>query len=99
MPSISTHVLDTEHGAPARGVRVELYRDERLLSAQQTNDDGRIADLVNGSLQTGAYRLVFFVPSPFFSRLEVTFTISDASRHYHIPLIVSPYMCATYRGS
>ncbi|MGH9201681.1 MAG: hydroxyisourate hydrolase [Vicinamibacterales bacterium] len=99
MPSISTHVLDTERGAPARGVRVELYRGERLLSAQQTNDDGRIADLANGTLQTGAYRLVFLVPTPFFSRLEVTFTISDTSRHYHIPLIVSPYMCATYRGS
>ncbi|MBI2201986.1 MAG: hydroxyisourate hydrolase, partial [Armatimonadetes bacterium] len=67
MPSISTHILDTDRGLPARGVRVELYRGERLLSAQQTNDDGRIADLVQGTLETGSYRLVFLVPSPFFS--------------------------------
>src|SRR2546428_7499246 len=50
-PSISTHVLDTDRGLPARGVRVELYRQGRLVSAQQTNDDGRIADLVQGALE------------------------------------------------
>lgn len=99
MPSISTHILDTDRGLPARGVRVELYRGERLLSAQQTNDDGRIADLVQGTLETGSYRLVFLVPSQFFSKLEVTFTVNDTSRHYHIPLIVAPYACTTYRGS
>lgn len=99
MPSISTHILDTDRGLPARGVRVELYRGERLLSAQQTNDDGRVADLLQGSLEAGPYRLVFHVPSPFFSKLEVEFNVTDTSRHYHIPLIVSPYMCATYRGT
>lgn len=97
--SISTHVLDTERGVPAKGVRVELYRQQTLLSAQQTNDDGRIADLVRGPLETGTYRLVFHVPSPFFSRLEVDFTITDPQRHYHVPLLVAPYACATYRGS
>jgi 5-hydroxyisourate hydrolase len=98
-PSISTHVLDSEHGAPARGVRVELYRQGRLLSAQQTNDDGRVADLVPGALEAGTYRLVFVVPSAFFSRLEVEFTVADPGRHYHVPLIVAPYMCTAYRGS
>lgn len=99
MPSISTHVLDTDRGTPARGVRVELYQGDRLLSAQQTNDDGRIADLAQGTLESATYRLVFHVLSPFFSRFEVEFKITDTSRHYHIPLIVAPYMCATYRGS
>ena len=98
-PSISTHVLDTDRGLPARGVRVELYHQGRLLSDQQTNDDGRIADLVQGTLQAGKYRLVFHVPSPFFSKLEVEFNVVDPGRHHHIPLIVSPYMCATYRGT
>ncbi len=98
-PTVSTHVLDTERGMPARGVRVELYRQGRLLSAQQTNEDGRIADLMQSTLEAGTYRLVFFVPSPFFSRLEVEFTVADPGRHYHIPLLVAPYMCATYRGS
>ena len=98
-PSISTHVLDTATGLPARGVQVELYRGSSLVSAQQTNADGRIADLVQGTLESGAYRLVFRPPSPFFSKVEVELNITDASRHYHIPLLVSPYGCTTYRGS
>lgn len=98
-PSVSTHVLDVARGEPARGVRVELYLERTLLSAQQTNEDGRIADLVQGTLERGTYRLVFHVPSAFFSRLEVEFAIDDAGRHYHIPILVSPYGCTTYRGS
>lgn len=98
-PSISTHVLDASRGAPARGVKVELYRQQTLLSAQETNDDGRIADLVRGPLESGTYRLVFHVSSPFFKRFEVEFTVTDLSRHYHIPLLLSPYACTTYRGS
>lgn len=98
-PSISTHVLDVARGEPARGIRVELYREEARLSAQETNEDGRIADLVGGDLVPGAYRLVFTVPSAFFSRLEVRFAVTDTSRHYHIPLLLSPYGCTTYRGS
>lgn len=97
--SISTHILDTERGVPAQGVRVELYQGSRLLSAQQTNSDGRIPDLVRAPLQEGIYRLIFHVSSPFFSRFEVEFRVSDAGRHYHIPLLVSPYACTTYRGS
>jgi len=98
-PSISTHVLDTATGLPARGVRVELYRGASLVSSQDTNTDGRIADLVQGTLEAGAYRLVFHPPSPFFSRVEIEVNITDADRHYHIPLLVSPYGCTTYRGS
>jgi 5-hydroxyisourate hydrolase len=98
-PSISTHVLDAAQGTPARGARVELYRGERLLSAQDTDDEGRVADLVQGPLEPGTYRLVFQVQSPFFSRMELEFAVTDASRHYHIPLLVSPYACTAYRGS
>jgi 5-hydroxyisourate hydrolase len=98
-PSISTHVLDAGRGEPAAGMRVELYRNDSLLSAQETNVDGRIADLVHGRLEAGTYRLVFHVPSSFVSRLEVQFVVADVNRHYHIPLLVSPYACTTYRGS
>jgi 5-hydroxyisourate hydrolase len=99
MQSISTHVLDVARGMPARGVRVELYRGSTLVSAQETNDDGRIADLAGGALEPGAYRLVFHVPSPFFKKIDVEFVIEDVGRHYHIPLLVAPYSCAAYRGS
>lgn len=97
--SISTHVLDTGRGEPAAGVRVELYREGSLLSAQETDADGRVADLVRGTFQPGTYRLVFYVPSSFITRLEVQFAVADTRRHYHIPLLVAPYACTAYRGS
>ncbi len=40
---LSTHVLDTEIGEPAGGVKVGLYRGEELISLQETDQDGRIA--------------------------------------------------------
>jgi 5-hydroxyisourate hydrolase len=96
---ISTHVLDTEHGAPARGVRVELYHDGKLIAADETNDDGRISELSPGALESGAYRIVFHPPSAFFRRVELEVVVDDTSRHYHVPLLFSSYSCASYRGS
>jgi 5-hydroxyisourate hydrolase-like protein (transthyretin family) len=61
--TLSTHVLDTERGAPAAGVRVELYRGDDLVGADATDQDGRIADLSGGQpLGPGRYRLVFAGP-------------------------------------
>jgi 5-hydroxyisourate hydrolase len=99
--TISTHVLDTERGQPAAGVRVELYRGEDLLGADTTDGDGRIADLSGGqSLGPGPHRLVFVSPpSKFFRRVELEIEIDDPDRHYHVPLLVSPYSCVIYRGS
>jgi 5-hydroxyisourate hydrolase len=95
---ISTHVLDTERGRPAAGVRVELYRGDELLAAKETDADGRINELA-GDLEPGDYRLVFFpASSPFFKRVELEVAIADAGS-YHIPLLLSPYLCTTYRGS
>ncbi|HTD46438.1 MAG TPA: hydroxyisourate hydrolase [bacterium] len=99
--SISTHVLDTRRGAPARGLRVELFRNNVRLSARVTDADGRIADLALAPLRAGTYRLVFRPGrrSGFFSRIEVEFVVADPRRHYHIPLLLAPYACMTYRGS
>jgi 5-hydroxyisourate hydrolase len=94
--SLSTHVLDTGRGEPARGVRVELLRGEEAIGSGETNDDGRIPELA-AELDPGEYRLVFHPPSPFFRRVELE--ISLAEGHYHVPLLVSPYGCASYRGS
>ena len=96
MISLSTHVLDTERGGPARGVRVELYRDAVPLAADETDGDGRIAGLAD-ELEPGAYRLVFHPPSPFFRRVELELALEDG--HYHVPLLLAPYSCTTYRGS
>lgn len=94
--TISTHVLDTEHGRPAAGVRVELFRDDgSLAGGGVTDSDGRIAELAEGG--PGTYRLVFHPPSPFFTRVELELQLEDG--HYHVPLLVSAYGCASYRGS
>jgi len=93
--TLSTHVLDTAAGRPAAGVRVELFRDAELVAAAQTDADGRIAELA--AVAPGAYRLVFHPPSPFFRRVELEVELAEG--HHHVPLLVAPYSCTTYRGS
>jgi 5-hydroxyisourate hydrolase len=94
--SISTHVLDTARGEPAANVRVELAREREIVASGETDADGRISELAS-DLQPGSYELVFWPPSPFFTKVEVQVELTDG--HYHVPLLVSPYGCATYRGS
>ena len=64
VPTISTHVLDTETGQPAAGIRVTLYRlvdDGRPMRLTQalTDADGRVQDLLERPLSAGDYRLEF----------------------------------------
>ena len=94
--SLSTHVLDTGAGRPAACVRVELRRDGEVVAAGETDADGRIASLA-GELEPGEYALVFAPPSPFFRRVELEVELCDG--HTHVPLLVSSYGCASYRGS
>ena len=93
--SLSTHVLDTERGRPGTGVRVELRRGGDLVASAETDADGRarLAD----ELEPGAYSLAFEPPSPYFRRVELQLELDDG--HHHVPLLVSSYSCATYRGS
>jgi 5-hydroxyisourate hydrolase len=93
--SLSTHVLDTSAGRPAEGVRVELLRDGEPLASGATDANGRLR--LAEDLPSGSYALVFHPPSPFFTRVELQLELSGG--HYHVPLLVSPYGCATYRGS
>jgi 5-hydroxyisourate hydrolase len=93
--SVSTHVLDTARGEPAAGVPVALYSGGELVAEGDTGADGRLA-LAEG-LDAGSYRLVFAPDSPFFARVELEIRLGDG--HYHVPLLVSPYGCTTYRGS
>jgi 5-hydroxyisourate hydrolase len=95
---ISTHVLDTELGKPVAGMKVGLFRDKDLISLQETDHNGRIAEFAD-ALEAGRYRLVFYVERGFFDKLEVTIAVADPSEPYHVPLLVSSYQCTTYRGS
>ena len=94
---ISTHVLDTEQGRPAQGVRVELYRGDELVGSGETDADGRLE--LGEIAEPGDHRLVFHpVSSPFFKRVEIEVSIDDTGP-LHVPLLLAPYSCTTYRGS
>jgi 5-hydroxyisourate hydrolase len=68
-----------------------------------TDADGRIAALLVGPLEPGVYRLTFEVheyrPRCFFREVSLEIAIEDASRSYHVPLLVAPYGVSSYRGS
>jgi 5-hydroxyisourate hydrolase len=112
MSGLSTHVLDLSTGKPAAGVAVRLERAHGggfvRVSEHDTNDDGRVGDLLGGeALQATTYRLTFAIGPyvatrglpVFYPEAQVTFVVGDAQRHHHIPLLLSPFGYSTYRGS
>ena len=85
-----------------------------LVKTLALNADGRTPNgplYKDGELKNGTYRLVFDVaayfkargvtlPEPnFLGRVTLDFGVADASQHYHVPLLVSPWAYSTYRGS
>jgi 5-hydroxyisourate hydrolase len=72
MGRLSTHVLDTAKGIPAKGVSIDLYylgeKDARtLLKSVSTNADGRTDEplLSDGETKLGTYELVFHIADYF----------------------------------
>ena len=67
MAKLSTHVLDTLHGRPAAGVRIELHSvgaaATTLIATTRTNADGRTdRPLLEGdAVKRGRYRIAFHV--------------------------------------
>jgi len=115
---MSTHVLDTHSGRPARGVAIELVElselgASRVVTRAITNSDGRTDQpLIGGRpLPIGRYELTFSVgryfaerqvpmpEPPFLDQIPVRFSVSDPEGHLHVPLLVTPWSYATYRGS
>jgi 5-hydroxyisourate hydrolase len=112
MSAITTHVLDVSHGRPARGIEVLLERvsssQASVLAKASTDADGRVKAFTPApSLQPGTYRLTFDVGAyfiaagvkAFYPRVVVEFDVRDATQHYHVPLLLSPFGYSTYRGS
>lgn len=112
---LTTHVLDTARGRPGAGIRITLYRvsgnSHRKIAESVTNDDGRTdAPLLSGkALTEGHYELVFAAGDYlrangaegvlFLDEIPIRFGVADAGAHYHVPLLLSPFGYATYRGS
>jgi 5-hydroxyisourate hydrolase len=112
MSALTTHVLDTSRGAPARDmdVAVHAWQDGvwSQIGAGRTDADGRVAGLLpDGPMAPGTYRLTFATGEwfaaesveGFYPEVTVIFAIHDRMTHCHVPLLISPYGYSTYRGS
>jgi hydroxyisourate hydrolase len=112
MSQITTHILDTTLGKPAKNVSIVLQQktvdNYENMATGITNTDGRIANLLAADviLKPGIYRLVFDTASyfkmqqveAFYPSVSIDFEIKDNS-HYHVPLLLNPFGYSTYRGS
>lgn len=88
--------------------KVELLKEFKL-NQDGRNDGGPLLDAK--AMAAGRYRLVFSVAPyfrargvelpqpPFIDEVNLDFGMADASGHYHVPLLVSPWAYSTYRGS
>lgn len=110
---ITTHVLDIAQGRPAVGVAIVLEARQANewtpIGRGLSDAKGRLSTLTDGmTLAAGAYRLTFDlgayhrgqgIEHPFFPEAQVAFHVHDASQHYHVPLVISPFGYSTYRGT
>uniref|UniRef100_A0A8C9UL52 5-hydroxyisourate hydrolase n=1 Tax=Spermophilus dauricus TaxID=99837 RepID=A0A8C9UL52_SPEDA len=111
---LTTHVLDTASGLPARGLCLHLSRLEDLsqqwteLKKSYTDLDGRCPGLLRpGQMKPGTYKLSFETQGywkergqeSFYPYIEVVFTITKETQKFHVPLLLSPWSYTTYRGS
>jgi 5-hydroxyisourate hydrolase len=85
----------------------------KLLTTVTTNADGRNGQplLTPENMKAGKYQLVFYIGEyfaklgmqlpnpPFLEKAVIQFGMADATTHYHVPILVSPWSYTTYRGS
>ena len=109
---ISTHVLDIGRGSAAAEVDVvlEVRRAGQWVrvGTGRTDERGRVAALAEQpAAEVGRYRLTFDTGAyhrrhgvtAFFPEVQVVFDVADASQHFHVPLVISPFGYSTYRGT
>jgi 5-hydroxyisourate hydrolase len=109
---LSTHILDTTLGKPAANISLILHelRDGiwTQLAGGATDVDGRCKTLLGDlPLEETTYELTFMI-APYFEAqqieslypyVKIVFTVTDATQHYHIPLLLTANGYTTYRGS
>ena len=114
MGKLTTHILDTSMGTPAKEVEIKLYKRNdsslKLINSAKTNEDGRCNEpLLSGDLfEEGCYEIEFNIghyyatkeiDCPFLKDVVIRFYISNSVENYHLPLLISPFSYSTYRGS
>ena len=75
------------------------------VESGETDGDGRHG--FGAATEAGVYRLTFGTAAYFTARgvaafypeVTITFSVTEAGGHYHVPLLLSPFAYSTYRGS
>jgi 5-hydroxyisourate hydrolase len=85
----------------------------KLIKTVRTNADGRTPEpLLNAeTMKVGQYQLMFYLAEyytklgtqlpnpPFLDKAVIQFGMADATAHYHVPVLATPWSYTTYRGS
>ena len=109
---LSTHILDTALGRPAANVALILSQQTAtgwtLIGTGATDTDGRCKTLLGDTLLEATTYKIHFDTASYYSAqhltglypfVEIAFTITDPTQHYHVPLLLTANGYTTYRGS
>ncbi|GAA4094918.1 MULTISPECIES: hydroxyisourate hydrolase [Actinomadura] len=109
--SILVSVVDSMHGRPAEGVAVQLGSqiegEWQEIAKGHTDEEGEFgAPSGELFLARGVHRLELDIDgyyttlglAPFYPRVTIDFRVSDPGERHHIPVVITPFACATYRA-
>jgi 2-oxo-4-hydroxy-4-carboxy-5-ureidoimidazoline decarboxylase len=110
---LDTHGGKPAAGIAVELVELADLGASRVIARATTNSDGRTdVPLIHGRpLPIGRYELNFRVADyfaqrgvplsdpPFLDRIPLCFAVAEPETHLHVPLLVTPWSYATYRGS
>jgi 2-oxo-4-hydroxy-4-carboxy-5-ureidoimidazoline decarboxylase len=110
---LDTHSGKPAAGIPVELVELSALGEHRIIMRTPTNRDGRTDQpLIGGRpVPIGNYELRFNVAGyfasrnvpmsdpPFLDSIPLRFSVADPEGHLHVPLLVTPWSYATYRGS
>jgi 2-oxo-4-hydroxy-4-carboxy-5-ureidoimidazoline decarboxylase len=110
---LDTHSGKPAAGIPVELVELSALGENRIVTRTATNHDGRTDQpLIGGRpVPIGNYELRFAVAGyfasrnvplsepPFLDSIPLRFSVADPEGHLHVPLLVTPWSYATYRGS
>jgi 2-oxo-4-hydroxy-4-carboxy-5-ureidoimidazoline decarboxylase len=110
---LDTHSGKPAEGIAFELIELSDLGESRVVTRGVTNTDGRTdAPLIGGRpVPIGRYELNFSVGKyfadrgvamsdpPFLDQIPLRFSVSEPEGHLHVPLLVTPWSYATYRGS
>jgi 2-oxo-4-hydroxy-4-carboxy-5-ureidoimidazoline decarboxylase len=110
---LDTHSGKPAAGIAVELIELSDLGESRVIARTATNADGRTdAPLIGGRpVPIGRYELRFSTASyfaarnvplsdpPFLDLIPLRFSVSDPESHLHVPLLMTPWSYATYRGS